>query len=429
MWYSSVLTESGRSGRGTYRQTAGCALIGKRFKEKRMSRDVCMAVLFVFITAASMAWAGSPRFVLAPPEETAQGGTVVVLDLYLHNHSDDAMVYEFPTLISLRLKTDRTTLSVDADLVDPDLSPRTQIPGRGFAKRQYALALPVFAAGAVRLEPETLTANSLTLWVARAAPEAWGGQQVPLDEGPTLVQSFIDKLSVYKPMYFLLGIDPGLEQSKFQFSFQYRLFNPDGFLAQQAPWIGGFHLGYTQRAIWDLKDESIPFEDTSYMPELFYLVPKIDLQMDRVSAFGIQGGVQHESNGEGGDDSRSTNYLYVKPIMGIHLAGPYHLKVAPKVFTIFANEDETNPDLVDYIGYVDLELGVFNPGGLALNSHLRWARRGATVQLDLSYPMTRLLSRNLNLYLQAQYFSGYAETLIRYNERSNAFRLGVAIVR
>ena len=394
-----------------------------------MSRHVCVAALFAVIVTASTAWAGGQRFVLAPPEETLQGGTMVVLDLFLHNHGDDVMAGEFPAAITLRIETDRTTLSADADLLDAGLGPRVQIPGQGFAKRQYALALPVFAAGAVRLAPETVAANSLTVWVTRADPESWGGQQVPLDEGPTMVQSFIDKLSVYKPMYFLLGVVPGLEQSKFQFSFQYRLFNPDGFLAQSAPWIKGFHLAYTQRAIWDLKDESIPFDDTSYMPELFYLVPKIDLQMDRVSAFGVQSGVQHESNGEGGDDSRSTNYLYVKPIMGIHLAGSYHLKVAPKLFTIFANEDETNPDLVDYIGYVELELGVLDPGGLALNSHLRWARRGPTVQLDLSYPMTRLLSRNLNLYLQAQYFSGYAETLIRYNERSNAFRLGVAIVR
>ncbi len=394
-----------------------------------MSRDVCVAALFVAVLTASMAWAGGPRFVLAPPEETIQGGTIAVLDLYLHNHSGDAMVYEFPTVMSLRIETDRTTLSADADLVDPDLSPRMQIPGRGFAKRQYALAVPVFAAGAIRIVAETLEANSLTLWVERAAPEAWGGQQIPLDEGPTMVQSFIDKLSVYKPMFFLFGVVPGLEQSNFQFSFQYRLFNPGGFLAQQAPWIGGFHLGYTQRAIWDLKDESIPFEDTSYMPELFYLVPKIDLQMDRVSAFGIQSGIQHESNGEGGDDSRSTNYLYIQPILGIHLAGPYHLKVAPKIFTIFANEDETNPDLVDYIGYVNLELGIFDPNGLALNTHSLWASEGPTVQLDLTYPMTRLLGKSLNLYLQAQYFSGYAQTLINYNVRQSAFRLGVAIVR
>ena len=29
-------------------------------------------------------------------------------------------------------------------------------------------------------------------------------------------------------------------------------------------WVSGFHLGYTQRSVWDLKNESKPFDDTSY---------------------------------------------------------------------------------------------------------------------------------------------------------------------
>ena len=276
---------------------------------------------------------------------------------------------------------------------------------------------------------ETIDANPLIIPVEKAPPEAWVGQQVPLDEGPTMLQSFLDDLSVYEPMYFLLGVDPGLDQSKFQFSFKYRLFNPEGYLAEIAPWVTGFHLGYTQRSIWDLKGDSKPFDDTSYMPEAFYLLPKLDLNLARISAFGIQGGFQHESNGRAGTASRSTNYLYIKPIMGVHLAGPYHMKIAPKIFTYVENENENNADLADYRGYVDLEVGIMNPEGLALNSHLWWARKGASVQLDLTYPMARLLGKSLNFYLQAQYFSGYAETLIRYDERNDAFRLGFSIVR
>jgi outer membrane phospholipase A len=230
-------------------------------------------------------------------------------------------------------------------------------------------------------------------------------------------------------MYFLLGVDPGLDQSKFQLSFKYRLFNPEGYIAEKVPWVSGFHLGYTQRSIWDLKNDSKPFDDTSYIPELFYLLPKINLNIERISAFGVQGGFQHESNGKGGDDSRSTNFLYIKPIMGVHLAGPVHLKIAPKLFTYVNNSESTNDDLMDYRGYFDLEVGLLDPEGLALNSHLWWAKEGASVQLDLTYPMTLLLGKDLNFYLQAQYFSGYDETLLHYNERHDAFRLGFSIVR
>jgi len=48
-----------------------------------------------------------------------------------------------------------------------------------------------------------------------------------------LLQSFLKDLSVYNSMYFLFGVDPGLDQSKFQFSFKYRLFNTKGFLVEK----------------------------------------------------------------------------------------------------------------------------------------------------------------------------------------------------
>jgi outer membrane phospholipase A len=261
------------------------------------------------------------------------------------------------------------------------------------------------------------------------SPQQWEGQQVSLDEGTLLTQSFLENLSVYEPIYFLFGVDPGLEESKFQLSLKYRLFNPGGWMAAKAAWLSGFHLGYTQRSVWDLDANSKPFDDTSYMPELFYLLPKIELNSARISAFGIQAGFQHESNGKGGEDSRSTNYLYLKPVMAIYLMGAYHLEIAPKLFTYVNNDDDTNGDLADYRGYVDLEVGIFDPEGVALKSHLRWADEGSALQLDLTYPMTRLLGKSLNVFLHAQYYSGYAETLLDYDQRQDVFRLGFSIVR
>jgi outer membrane phospholipase A len=393
-----------------------------------MKKRAQVAVVLTMLMTP-IAWSADLEMVLTAPRLPAQGGDTVMLDLYLHNTTPNTITHQLPPRLTCRIDTGRSTVFVDADLVGHESDFQVEIPGRGFATRQYAVPLPVYATGSVRMLLETIEANPLIIPVEKAPPDAWVGHQVPLDEGPTMLQSFLDDLSVYEPMYFLLGVEPGLDQSKFQFSFKYRLFNTQGYLAEIAPWVTGFHLGYTQRSIWDLKGDSKPFDDTSYMPEAFYLLPKLDINLARISAFGIQSGFQHESNGRAGTASRSTNYLYIKPVMGIHLAGPYHMKIAPKVFTYVENEDENNADLADYRGYVDLEVGIMNPEGLALNSHLWWARKGASVQVDLTYPMARLLGKSLNFYLQAQYFSGYAETLIRYDERNDAFRLGFAIVR
>ncbi len=394
-----------------------------------MRSGVCLWVLAMLL-AATAAGAADVEMALVPPRGSIRGGDTVTLDLYLHNHGQAPAVIDLPPSLDCRIETGETTLEATAERVGhPGEEETVEIPGGGFAKRQYRVALPIYAAGPVSLTLGALDVNPVMIAAEKAPPEAWVGQQVPLDEGPAMLQSFLDAFSVYEPMYFLLGVDPGLEQSKFQFSFKYRLFNRDGYLAQKAPWVSGFHLAYTQRSIWDLKNDSMPFDDTSYMPEVFYLLPKIDLNLQRVSAFGIQGGFQHESNGKGGTDSRSTNYLYLKPTLGLHLIGPYHLKVSPKIYTYVDNEDENNGDLADYRGYFDLETGILDPEGLALNSHLWWGDAGASVQLDLSYPMGRLFRRSLNFYLQAQYFSGYAETLLHYDRRQDVFRLGFSIVR
>ncbi len=381
------------------------------------------------IMMVTTAWATDLDMVLSAPQNIVHGGDTVVLDLYLNNNTDAAITRKLPLSLPCLIDFGQTTISINADLVGREAMSRVQIFAREFAKRQYTITIPVYAIKSIWIKLATIDTNPIGIRVEKAPPEAWVGQQVPLDQGETLAQSFLDNMSVHEPMYFLLGVDPGLEQSKFQFSFKYRLFNPEGYLAAKAPGVLGFHLGYTQRSIWDLKSESKPFDDTSYMPELFYQLPKIDLNIKSITAFGVQGGFLHESNGKGGNESRSTNYLYLRPIMGVHLIDTFYLKIAPKIFTYVNNSDGTNGDLMDYRGYFDLELGVVDTQGLALNSHLWWAKEGSSVQLDLTYPITRLLSKDLNFYLQAQYFSGYGETLLHYNERHDAFRIGCSIVR
>ncbi|MGD8701496.1 MAG: phospholipase A [Desulfosarcina sp.] len=394
-----------------------------------MKRRLGGLLLAIIIHTAPAAWSADLTMVLAPPPTDVRGGSMITLTLYLHNNTNATIVHELPADVPCRIVFGQRTVTLRAELVAHASAQRVEIPGRQFARRFYTLTLPIYTTGSVQITLDTIASNPLMLMVKKAPSSAWKGGQVPLDEGPTMLQSFLADLSVHEPMYFLFGVEPGLEQSTFQFSFKYRFFNPDGYLAKQADWLSGFYLGYTQRSLWDLKSDSKLFEDTSYAPELFYLLPKIDLNVDRISAFGLQGGIQHHSNGKGEGDSRSTNFLYLKPIMSLHLAGPYHLRIAPKIFAYVGNDDETNPDLADYLGYVDLETGIIDPQGLALNTHLWWAREGATVQLDLSYPLTQLLTKSFNFYLQAQYFSGYGNTLLNYDQRTDAFRLGVSIVR
>jgi outer membrane phospholipase A len=191
------------------------------------------------------------------------------------------------------------------------------------------------------------------------------------------------------------------------------------------------HLAYTQTSLWDLESLSKPFVDTSYKPEMFFVLPRVDagrwadwIRLD------LQAGLQHESNGKSGADSRSLNLGYFDAKVTLGAEGGFQASVAPRAWVYLGSLDE-NPDLPDYRGYFGLRTTLGWDKGLLLAAKGQvgddWNR--GNLQVDLSYPLMRFLYGNLGLYLYAQYFLGYGESLLHYNERSSAFRLGFALYR
>lgn len=252
-------------------------------------------------------------------------------------------------------------------------------------------------------------------------------QYLTLDDLFTLYQPYLGNMSPYEPIYFLVGINP--EESKFQFSFRYRLLNADGPLATSHPWVNGLNFGYTQTSFWDLKSTSVPFEDTSYKPELFHLTTNLAGRPAWLQGLFLQSGFQHESNGRDEDKSRSTNILYLKSRAIFYRPGSkLGLMIAPKVFIDIKNSGN-NDDIADYRGYFELEAKVGKADNLVAGTVVRWAKEGGSVQVDLTYPVQQYLSDNLAVYLHVQYVNALAESLLHYQDRTEALRLGISFIR
>lgn len=243
-----------------------------------------------------------------------------------------------------------------------------------------------------------------------------------------LYQPYAVNISAYEPMYFLFGTD--LDKTKFQFSFKYRLLNPDGTWSQKLPWLQGLHFAYTQTSFWNLSAESAPFKDTSYKPELFLLSDNWRHRPDWLAGLFLQGGVQHESNGRGEDYSRSTNTVYFKPTLIFYdSASSLGLQLSPKFRAYVHNDDDTNPDLDKYRGTTELEIKLGKAAGMVSSTRLGFAEKGVSVQTDLTFPISKLLKSNLDVFFHLQYSNALAESLINYTERSEAFRIGFSFVR
>jgi len=245
----------------------------------------------------------------------------------------------------------------------------------------------------------------------------------------TRFQHFASKLSPSEPLYFAVGWRESTN-AKFQISFKYRFLDPEGRAAERVPLLRSVYFGYTQTSLWDLGAASAPFFDTSYRPSLFVLRDGVH-ELGRRSRLGLRYGLEHESNGKGGDDSRSLNIAYVTPIVIADDVLGGRLRIAPKVYAYIGDLSD-NPDIAEYRGYVDLHAEWLDPDGFGIALTLRKgtaAGRGS-VQVDLSYPLDRLLGGNLDAYLHVQYFNGWGETLRTYDQRlPSQLRIGLMVVR
>lgn len=246
----------------------------------------------------------------------------------------------------------------------------------------------------------------------------------PFDPG----QFLKEHLSGYEPMYFVAG--PDSPNAKFQFSIKYQLLNNEGPLARKVPWLRGVNLAYTQTSLWDWNQASAPFLDSSYKPEFLYCWERVvggratnSLRLD------LQAGLQHESNGKGGLDSRSLNIAYLRPTLTLGRDDHFQLILQPRAW-VYLGDLSDNPDIERYRGYADLRAIIGWKQNIQLSAIGRLGNSAdkGSLQLDLTFPLMKVW-RNFSAYLQAQYFVGYGESLLLYNQRSTAYRFGFAIYR
>ena len=390
-------------------------------------------IALLILLFGTVAYAGGIETVIAPPAEMPQAGHSTVFSVYFHNPEDNSLPVDIPNSIVCRLNAGNETVEVKAYAVRATSEKTMTICPGCFEKIQYSMELPSIIEGAVTMkipdfkETHAMFAVRSSGSLKKSTSEKTASKEYEtLDSLYELYQPYIQNLAAYDPMYFLVGTDP--KNSKFQISIKYRLFDINKTLVQNHPWTKGFHLAYTQTSFWDLKSASKPFEDTSYKPEFFFLSPNI--RVPWATGFFVKGAFQHESNGRGGEYSRSTNFLYIKPIfIAYHKNTKLGIMIAPKIWTYIANEDENNPDLKDYRGYFDLEIKAGQADGFVLGSHFRYAKEGGSMELDLTYPLSQFIFKHLNLYLQVQYVNALAESLLNFRDRTEALRLGFAIVR
>jgi len=207
-------------------------------------------------------------------------------------------------------------------------------------------------------------------------------------------------------------------------------------------WTGA----YTQTSYWQIFIDSAPFRETNYKPELFVTFPFFH-KADVIGMKGIVFGYKHNSNGQPVNNetnrtrpngpyedsrSRSWNRFYAK---GMFQWGHFYSEVTAwhRIKEEFATND--NPDLLDYIGQGEVELGYIHKRLLTrLTLRPSFTKGHVTGELEMSYPVP--ISDNVFFYFQAfsgfdfhGNYGGYGQSLIDYDQKVNQVGFGLSISR
>ncbi len=253
-----------------------------------------------------------------------------------------------------------------------------------------------------------LASNSASLSQNSAAPNA-----APQGEQNGRNFGFLG-LKYYEPIYMLFTHDfskkPDRKADELHFEFSFE--RP---ITYDALGLGEkISFAYAQNSWWQITQDSAPFRESNYRPELYVSAPV-------PFADELKIGAMHESNGKGGEESRSWNRLYAQSTWSAD-----GFSITPRVWYAFWL-DRTNEDIADYMGYGDLRasytfgkqrLSALWRNGLYFDS----SNRGA-IELNYSFPIF-----NSGFYGYLRYFNGYGESLADYKRSANKIGIGLSFV-
>ncbi|MFT5452032.1 MAG: phospholipase A1 [Enterobacterales bacterium] len=188
-------------------------------------------------------------------------------------------------------------------------------------------------------------------------------------------------------------------------------------------------FAFTGTSWWQTYNSAIssPFRETNYEPELIFSYT------EPWSFFGLDVGnsyisLNHQSNGKSGSLSRSWNR-----VIGGFTFGSGDLVWALKVWwrvpeaekdSALDPDGDDNPHIERYLGYGELamlwQINDDHNLEMMLRNNLRSDNNGA-ITLGWSFPLTK----NLRGYVE--YFNGYGESLIFYDQSTERLGIGVKL--
>ena len=225
--------------------------------------------------------------------------------------------------------------------------------------------------------------------------------------------------TLFKDNYFTAGTSIGPKPSRTSSDVKFQVSIAQRLTKSTLPFHTYLFLAYSQKTFWNVFEESMPMRDLNFNPGIG--LSKLLIVKDRLIGKATLM-VEHESNGRDGLASRSWNRIslsaniYIDPNIMIH--GKAWIPIV---------DGENNRDLLDYYGLYQTGVVLTTTNRRFGFSVLLTKRKGWNLNYNTVIELNYRLFKKDNQFLFVQYYNGYGENLIDYNEYHSRLRVGIVI--
>jgi len=180
-----------------------------------------------------------------------------------------------------------------------------------------------------------------------------------------------------------------------------------------------YTIAYSQLSFWQLYEDSAYFRETNYNPEFLITFPMSELYNTKYLKV-MKLALAHQSNGRGGSEERSWNYLSSSFVF-------QYKTIFTELELWYRLPDKTdyNPNLIDYMGHGHIRFILPYKQHMAqiiLKSNFKGK---SSMEVNYSYPA---FGRD-DLFFYLKSFNGYGESLIDYDHNIEKIGVGFSISR
>lgn len=235
------------------------------------------------------------------------------------------------------------------------------------------------------------------------------------------VRSVLDKMpyfNLFKDNYFVGGIPIGNKPTSTNSDVKFQLSIAQRLTKSKLPFDTYLFIQYTQKAFWNVFQESLPMRDLNFNPGigLGHLIIHHNKYIGKAYLM-----IEHESNGKDSTASRSWNKLTLAT--AVTLNKNWEVQFSTWIPVV---DGKYNKDLLKYKGIFQIA-GNYRTNNRRLNAGLILTKRKTWTSFNTQLEVSYKFNKRENQYIFLQYYNGYGESLLEYNRFKSILRIGFVI--